>query len=511
MKDKGYNITRRDALKSAALAGLTAPLTLGALSSNEEVDNLILKENQKEGTSSWQLSYVKSEDYRSEMIEGYCSKTSLRSGEPIDIFISTNVASEVYIDIYRMGYYNGKGGSFKKKIGPLNTEHQSLPPVGKDRLRECKWNKTVSLTIPDDWVSGVYLGKLSSTSHRYQSYIIFVVRDDREADLLVQTSDTTWQAYNKWPDNYSLYDTDPPNRPVNGTTWISYDRPYGKYPQVVDQPLSQGSGEFLLWEYPLCYWLEKQGYDVTYCSNIDTHIDPEGLNRIKCFVSVGHDEYWSVEMYNNVQSAKENGLNLAFLCGNSIYSLVPLNQKNADGRPFRLLHRDGFFGGLGNDKVNATPYMANEPWTRHGPSERSLIGARTMVPFNGSGDWIIKNENHWIFDGLDIKNGERIPGLVGWEHHGDPLDMDQLEVIAEGETINDSNEKSHYTSTVYAGPRGNWVFNAATIFWSTGLSQPPGFVPPYSHFGRPHGVDHRVQRITSNFFSKCGIKTNVKY
>ena len=62
----------------------------------------------------------------------------------------------------------------------------------------------------------------------------------------------------------------------------SFDRPYGKYAQIFDHPLSIGSGEFLLWEFPLCYWLESRGYDVTYCSNSDMHrsrADPalEGL------------------------------------------------------------------------------------------------------------------------------------------------------------------------------------------------------------------------------------------
>src|SRR5690606_15946130 len=91
------------------------------------------------------------------------------------------------------------------------------------------------------------------------------------------------------------------------------------------QPLSQGSGEFLCWEFPLCFWLEQQGYDVTYCSNIDTHVDREGLNRVKCFLSVGHDEYWTLPMFENVKDAVDNnGLNAAFLSGNSLMWVIDL-------------------------------------------------------------------------------------------------------------------------------------------------------------------------------------------
>jgi len=65
--------------------------------------------------------------------------------------------------------------------------------------------------------------------------------------------------------------------------------------------------------------------------------------------------------------------------------------------------------------------------------------------------------------------------------------------------------RSTYAATVYPGPANNWVFNAATIFWSMGLSQPPGLIPPYSHLGRPHGPDERVQRITTNFLRRCRV------
>ena len=62
---------------------------------------------------------------------------------------------------------------------------------------------------------------------------------------------------------------------------------------------SLGSGEWFLWEFPLAFWLESQGYDVTYISNLDTHADPRGLRRAKGFLSVGHDEYYTIEMFNN--------------------------------------------------------------------------------------------------------------------------------------------------------------------------------------------------------------------
>ncbi len=60
--------------------------------------------------------------------------------------------------------------------------------------------------MPNDAVSGVYLGKLSAGEEGPQSYLIFVVRNDRKADFIFQCSDFTWQAYNRWPSQFSLYD-----------------------------------------------------------------------------------------------------------------------------------------------------------------------------------------------------------------------------------------------------------------------------------------------------------------
>jgi hypothetical protein len=163
----------------------------------------------------------------------------------------------------------------------------------------------------------------------------------------------------------------------------------------------------------------------------------------------------------------------------------------------------GKFGGIQADYKGE---YSTEVWEKHGKEESLLMGAHSMSPANGSGNWIVTNEKHWIFEGTGMKNGDFFPGLVGWEHHGDPAtQIPGLEVIAAGDTLRADGYGSPYAATVYPGPKGNWVFNAATIFWSFGLSQPPGLMPPYSHLGRPHGVDERVQKITSNFLAKCGI------
>ncbi|HEX6987139.1 MAG TPA: N,N-dimethylformamidase beta subunit family domain-containing protein, partial [Planctomycetaceae bacterium] len=199
----------------------------------------------------------------------------------------------------------------------------------------------------------------------------------------------------------------------------------------------------------------------------------------------------------------EAGTNAAFLSGNSVCFWAPL-VPSTDGRPDRVFHRGGRYGGVSEgEKPNFGPFDADDG-DPHLPNENTLIGARTVDPFNGSGDWIVTKPGHWLFEGTGLKEGDRIPGLVGWEFHGDPANLPGLEVVASGTTINGGGREATWTATVYPGPQGNHVFNASTIYWGIAHATPPGFVAPYAHFGRPHGPDERVQRITRNFLSRCG-------
>jgi hypothetical protein len=490
---------RRDFVKGTAAVGLAA-----ALGAAQARGGRIREENQKPGTTDWMLANTKVDPetkYRCPWIEGYCSKNSVKAGETIELKVSTNPPSKFTIDLYRMGYYGGKGGRFIERIGPLAGSPQADPPVGDVRVRECAWDTSYKLTIPSDWLSGVYLAKLTEEREKLQSYLVFIVRDDRECDFLFQCADTTWAAYNRWPDLWSLYDdgTPPHNWYTGPEVSVSFDRPYGKYRQILDAPLSQGSGEFLLWEFPLAFWMERAGYDVSYISNIDTHADPQRLVKARAFVSMGHDEYWSLEMYRHVKAAIDAGVHAAFFCGNSVDGVLDI-RAGKSGAANRVIERVGKFGGADSEREQ----KFESKWKWHGPDPALLMGARTTSPANGSADWTCTNEKHWLFEGTGMKNGDSFRGLVGWEHHGPPLgNIPGLEVLARGPvTSRGRPQNTEYTATIYPGPKGNIVFNAATIWWSDGLAEPPGYLRPSAHGGTPPGPDERVQRITTNLFKR---------
>jgi hypothetical protein len=145
----------------------------------------------------------------------------------------------------------------------------------------------------------------------------------------------------------------------------------------------------------------------------------------------------------------------------------------------------------------------NGPFPERGPDEGMLMGVRNVEPVNGAGDWVVVKPEHWIFEGTGLKKGDRIPGLVGWEYHGDPASIPGLEVVAAGTAWVGGVKPQHWDAVVYPGPKRNVVFNASTIFWSQGLSMPPGHTLPWSHWARPHGPDERVQRITHNVLKRA--------
>jgi len=109
------------------------------------------------------------------------------------------------MDIYRIGWYQGLGGRLMQHVGPNNGSPQPACPINASTgLRECQWAPTVKLPIPKDWLGGVYLGKLTAERDGLQSYVIFIIRDDRACDFLFQCSDSTWAAYNRWPSQWAL-------------------------------------------------------------------------------------------------------------------------------------------------------------------------------------------------------------------------------------------------------------------------------------------------------------------
>src|SRR5688572_26184631 len=243
-------MNRRHFLEKVSVGSGVMALAPGVIAA--EKSNAIQRENQRVGTTDWLLTKVELVEgtslddlcRRRKAVEGFCSHTSIKAGETLKVYVSTEPESEFKADVFRMGYYGGSGGRHMKSFGPFRGTVQPTPSDGPKKVIECHWKESFSFTVPEDWLSGVYLGKLTALKSDYEAYFVFIVRDERRADFLFQCSDMTWQAYNRWPAWRSLYDFEKNKWHTDVGNDVGFDRPYAPYYNGLpwsSNPLPMGS------------------------------------------------------------------------------------------------------------------------------------------------------------------------------------------------------------------------------------------------------------------------------
>jgi hypothetical protein len=300
---------RMAGMVAATLVGLAAPPSAKAAPCGTQGNNEIVEENCKTGNpaSEWDVAGAGDPS-----IQGFATDISVAQAGTVRFKVATS-APDYRLDIYRMGYYGGAGARLVATVQPSVALPQSQPACGDDAatgLIDCgNWSESASWRVPADATSGIYFAKLVREGGvTGASHVVFVVRDDDGAsDLLFQTSDTTWQAYNAYGGN-SLYAGNPAGRAYK----VSYNRPFSTRGNAGEDWVFNS-------EYPMVRWLERNGYDVSYFTGADSdRLGPE-LREHASFLSVGHDEYWSGAQRDNVEAARDAGVSLAFFSGNEVF------------------------------------------------------------------------------------------------------------------------------------------------------------------------------------------------
>ena len=280
--------------------------------------NAIVTENQLAGTpqSQWDLA-----DLGSTTFQGFTTDISVNHGSTVNFKIQSGT-NNWRIDIYRLGYYQGNGARLITTINKTSAQTQPAPIVNSTtgEVDAGNWSVTASWTIPASAVSGVYIAHLVDQNNvSNENHIPFIVRaDELTSDILFQTSDTTWHAYNGWG-GANLYGGNGPGGDfAPGRAYkVSYNRPIATRDSV---GTSAGPQDFLFGaEYAAIYWLEQNGYDVSYIAEVDTARSASLLKQHKIFTSTGHDEYWDTTARANVEAARGAGVNLVFMSGNEVY------------------------------------------------------------------------------------------------------------------------------------------------------------------------------------------------
>ena len=506
------------AVASLLVAGLLAALTTTpAVSATDPcgpAGNKIACENSKPGSppSEWEVQGAGDAS-----IQGFATDISANVGSRIDFKIDTS-ASAYTIRIYRLGYYGGDGARRVDTISPSASLPQRQPQCiteAATELYDCgNWGVSASWNVPSTAVSGVYIALLNRPDLDESSHITFVVRDDSStSDVVFQTSDPTWQAYNTYGGS-NFY-----SGGANGRAYkVSYNRP------VLTRDGIGGRDFFFSNEYPLVRFLEKNGYDTSYIAGVDTDRRGGLLTRHKTFLSVGHDEYWSGRQRANVEAARDAGVNLMFLSGNEVYwrtryepsadssrtsyrtlvcyketwanaKIDPADEWTGTWRDPRYAPRSKG-GGLVENGLTGTAYMSNFsdlPLTVTREEGRLRLWRNTTLASMSTAQTALAQSTVGYESDEDLDNGERPPGLVRLSTTvGDvPQYLNDF-----GNDVTPGRTEHHLT--MYRAASGALVFGAGTVQWTWGLDSEHDAPSP------TEPADRRMQQAQVNLLADMG-------
>lgn len=428
-------------------AGAPAAPSTAAPSANPA--QWLIDENARPGAAGWPVPDDPSVWNR---IRGYAGATSVDRNQPFDLYVTTE-APDWRVEIYRMGWYGGAGARLVWQSLSLPGESQDAPVLDPSLgTWRANWRPNLTINTDDSFPPGMYLVKLIS-SDGGQSFVPIVIRDDTSsAALLVQSSVTTWQAYNEWGGK-SLY-ADSSTGADGRADVVTFDRPYYR----------NGTGEFFGREFELVMFVERLGYDVTYWTDIDLHATPDRVRNHRALISLGHDEYYSTPMRRGLETARDQGVNLVFLGANAVFRKIRL-EESAVG-PFRdeVNYRDA-----AADPITATdPTEATVSW-RSAPvnePESSLIG--NLYESNPvEADMVVVNTDNWLFEGSGLRNGDVLPGLVANEYDRVTPEQptpERIEVFCHSPVVC-RGKNSYADVTWYDADSGAGVFAVGTFEW----------------------------------------------
>jgi len=543
-------------------------------------DNRIVEENRLPGAppTEWDIN-----GWGDPTIQGFGHDISINQGETIFFKIKTD-STDYRIDIYRMGYYGGMGARRVDTIEPSVELPQVQPEGLRDpatHLYDCgNWAVSAFWQVPPTATSGIYFARLvrqdsdpvgwradngrespaqqpPALPHAYgalghgrlanalrqprASHIYFVVRDDNGgSEILFQTADTAWQAYNRYGGHCTYGRFDPDHPRIHGgpprAYKVSYNRPFEtRHYRAVNMVFTA--------EYPFVRWLEANGYDVSYFTGVDSDRRGAEILKHRLFLSVGHDEYWSLAQRRHVEAARAAGVNLAFFSGNEVFWKTRWESSiDASDTPHRTLvtyketHDDAKIDPVAD--VWTGTWRDARPFNPEGAQpENALTG--TIFTVNGwrNDPLIVPAEyaalRFWRHTEIaDLKAGERavlLKGLLGHEWDED-LDngfrppgllrlsettIDNVPYIQDHGTVYDSGTATHHL-TLYRHASGALVFGAGTVQWGWGLDAhhdtETGVPPERANTDStrvgvdPNGPDRSIQQATVNLFADMGVQ-----
>ena len=492
----------------------------------------------------------------------YAWPQSVAPGESVRLH-AAGPSADVEIEIMRIG-------ATREVVLDLRTRIEPASLADDASVAGVDWPAVATVDVSSEWQSGYYEVSLRTrVGSWHEALAFFVVRaaETSEHRPLLVLSTNTWAAYNDFggPNLYSGGFVHPV-----GATRVSFVRPmargflrrppgFGSRVAVVGAPdptmrahvdyvlghqFSEwiGSAGWPGWELPFVRWAEGSGYALDYAANSDLELVPGLLDGRRLYLSVGHDEYWSWEMRDAVESFTARGGNALFLSGNTSYWQVRMEESGRAMTCYKQrFAEDPLYGteraerttSIWSDRIVGRPEnrMTGVSFARGGYARIGRNVAR------GAGGYTVLRPEHWAFEGTGLGYGDIVGAdgvVVGYEcdgceltmrdgvpsptgRDGTPADLSVL-ALAHAEPFDHANALrpvpegtlsevefnaermlgAHDRQTVAALARGHAVM---------GIHEPGGTVFTSGCTDWAHGLaqgDPLIERITRNLLDRLG-------
>ena len=485
----------------SAKPAMTAPTTF--LGKDGVKSSWVIAQNKLPGTTAWRITG----NSTTGVISGFANRTYARTGQSVTLYVSTNAkAFQVYA--YRMGYYGGTGAHLIWKSTNLaGSEQPSCTVARPTNMVSCaNWNPSLEVQMTSAFVQGDYLFKLVGDSNQ-QSYVPLTVwNPTSKAAYVIKNDVLTWQAWNPYGgyDFYAGIGNCPSDHyPLcSRARVVSFDRPYA---------YGGGAADFLGNEYPLVYWAEKHGLDVTYWTDQTVVAHPSLLANHKALLSLGHDECWSLRERKAVESANHsNGLNVVFFGASAMLRHVRLQSSPLGGLrevvDYRNSFKDPLYGTANPLEVTGNTWSSPPAsWPESNFVGESYAGylLNGTYPVN----FIVSDASSWIFSGTGLRNGEVIPSVIASDFDSFEANNphpQNLEILGHSllpskdvQTIIPPKLGVYSDMTYYTDAKsGGGVFDSGTNNWISSLSSCP------SSASCPSAM---VRKVTGNLLHLFGL------
>jgi hypothetical protein len=365
----------------ALLAGLTGAQSL----SPAWVEGLWAGEGASELLAGEVLSSPVPGDGRAvQFIEGYTGLHSYEPGDRIEFHVSTN--SPTYgIEMSRVEMPWWVFEPVVETVEGLPGSRHDMPPDG---WLGARWPVSYEMTVGESWRSGCYVARFI-TEDGSEARHLFYVRPGvlgSVSRIAFIANFSTLAAYNDW----------------GGRSFYTMPR---AFESSLLRPFKSAWGlGRSQWNLRLMCHLEELGFDLEYITEQDVEEDPEVLHNYDVVVLAGHHEYVSTRFYDALQDHHDRGGHLAMFDADGLYWQVRIEQ-NGDvvvGYKERAEQYDPMYGRI--DCLVTTSYNS-ELLGRPAAALRG-VQRNDLYQYFLTGDYTMVAEDHWIFAGTGIQNGE---------------------------------------------------------------------------------------------------------